>query len=97
MSVDALFWLLVILVLIVVMFFGISMLRRWVRSTDESPAAQTFTLGDLRSMLKRGQITQEEYDRLRNQIISTVKKDADKPATPDNPPDPLRPPEPPEE
>jgi hypothetical protein len=85
-------WLLVLFGLLLVGFFGVTLLRRHLRAEDTGTGGEAFSLGDLRSMLKRNQISQEEYDRLRGQIIATVKKPDEKPKTP-----PLRPEEPPEE
>jgi uncharacterized membrane protein len=81
MGADAFLWLLVIFVLLIAMFIGVSWLRRYFRSSDTASPDEPFTLGDLRSMLKRGQISQEEYDRLREQIIAIAKK----PTKPDKP------------
>ncbi len=86
-------WLLVLFAIILAGFFAVTMLRRYIRSDDSDIGGETFTLGDLRSMLQRGQITQEEYDRLREQIISTVRKPTEKP---DKPPESLRPTDPPQ-
>lgn len=78
---GALFWLLIIFVLIIALFVLASFLRRYFRSSDELVGQQAFSLGGLRSMLKSGQITQEEYDRLRDHTIAAAKP-AEKPKKP---------------
>lgn len=73
MPADAIFWLLIIFVVIILFFFGVTFLRRHFGSADESAGKEAFSLGGLRSMLKNGQITQEEYDRLRDHTVAAVK------------------------
>jgi hypothetical protein len=75
MPFEALGWSLVIIVLLLAAFAGVMYLRKWLREPDEPSEASTFTLGDLRRYLREGKLTQEEYDRLRGQIVAVAKKD----------------------
>ena len=96
----AMFWLLVILALIIAAFAVAMAARKYARSEDAPTASGgPFTLGDLRAMHRRGQINDEEFDRLQAQMIAGLKpqpKD-NKPPTPpgETPPDETPPPPPP--
>lgn len=77
---EALFWLIIILLLIVVLMVAFVFVRRYFRDDASDLSSTTpFTLGDLRQLLREGKLTQEEYDRLRQQIIAVAKKDTEPP------------------
>lgn len=67
------FWLLVLMALLVVAAGGVLWLRRWYR-TDESPVAGGFTLGDLRRLHREGQMSDEEFERAKAQIIAGARR-----------------------
>lgn len=77
---EAFFWLIIILVMIVVLMVAFVFVRKYFRD-DASDLSTTvpFTLGDLRQLLREGKLTQEEYERLRQQIIAVAKKDTQPP------------------
>jgi uncharacterized membrane protein len=63
------------LALIVVVILGF-VLVSWVRNrltSNESSATVGFTLSDLRRLHESGQMTDEEYERARAQIIAVAK------------------------
>jgi hypothetical protein len=82
--VQAIFWLLLLMGLVLAGFFGVVILRRRLKEDQPTNPAETFTLGDLRQLLRQGQITQAEYDTLHDQIVHALKP-KDKP-TEGNPP-----------
>lgn len=85
-GVEAIFWLIIILALIVVLMVAFVFVRRYFRDEPADLSSTTpFTLGDLRQLLKQGKLTQEEYDRLREQIIASAKKDTDVPPASETP------------
>ena len=86
---DALFWLLIILLLVIGLFIGVGFIRRYFHSSTPAEVESTFSLGDLRKMLRDGRLSQEEFDRLKSQIITTLKKGSDLPpgASEPRPPD----------
>lgn len=47
--------------------------KRWTMAADESEEDGAFTLQDLREMKARGDITEDEYERLRAGILSAVR------------------------
>lgn len=47
--------------------------KRWTMTADESEEASAFTLQDLREMKARGDITEDEYQRLRAGILSAAR------------------------
>ena len=66
-------WLLVLLVLVIAGFIGISWLRKWMKE-DEVPSGGTgFGLGELRQMHARGELTTEEYERARAKMTASAK------------------------
>lgn len=79
MPVDAVGWLLVIFVLIIILFMAVTFLRKRLRAVDEAVDQPAFTLGDLRQLVKQGKLTQAEYDRLRDKMVAVAKKDAPDP------------------
>ena len=77
---GAIFWLLVgVIVLLLVTL--------WVRKRFLSPADEAtpagFTLGDLRQLHKSGQMTDEEFEKARAQVLAGTKKFAE--SIPENP------------
>ena len=82
MPADAIFWLLIIFVVIILLFFGVTFLRRYIGSANQSGGQEVFSLGGLRSLLESGQITKEEYDRLRDHTVAAVKPENSKPRKP---------------
>lgn len=79
MAAEVFGWLLVLFVLLIAGFMGVMYLRKWLNSTVESETPEPFTLGDLRSLLKQRKLTQEEFDRLRDQTIAVARKNAPDP------------------
>jgi hypothetical protein len=55
-------------------FYAISRLRRWLNEDDDAPSAKIgFTLGDLRELHRRGEMTTEEYEKAKNQMLAAGK------------------------
>lgn len=67
------FWLLVLLALVVLAFMGVVWLRRWLKAEDVPTGGIGFGLSELRAMHKRGQLTDEEFERARGKIASASK------------------------
>jgi hypothetical protein len=81
-----LLWSIVLIVLLVGAFMGVMYLRRWVMddgsggTSDEDKAKLGFTLGDLRLMHQRGQLTDAEFETARAQMIAATQRAADRAA-----------------
>jgi len=89
---EVFIWLLLLLGLIIVLMIVFVSLRRLLRDDGAPQAGVTaFSLGDLRQLLKEGKLTQEEHDRLKQQIVDAAKEAPEKPV-PKKPADPLEPP-----
>lgn len=77
-------WLFVLIGLLLIAGAGVLWLRRWYR-TDETAAPIGFTLGDLRRLHREGQMTDEEFERAKAQIIAgarrALERDASESAT----------------
>jgi hypothetical protein len=71
---------LLLVVLLLVLFFGMAMLRKWVKKGDDEAPKLGFTLGDLRRMRDEGQITEEEFERARTQMIAATQRAAEQAA-----------------
>lgn len=56
------------------------------RSMGDTGATEPFTLQDLREMLKRGEITEAEFETMRAGIIGATRGDKRRPAPPNAPP-----------
>lgn len=70
-------WSLVLFALVIGGFFAVIFIRKWVSQEDTSSKVG-FTLGDMREMLRNGQITQEEYDKAKNQMIEATQRAAER-------------------
>ena len=79
----------VILIVVLLLFGGVALYRKWMKSDEDSPA-EGFTLSDIRKLHKAGQMTDEEYEKAKKILIGSVKAAAekipDKPASPGSPP-----------
>lgn len=67
-------WLVVIVVLVVAGVVVIAMLRRLTRDLDGGAAGTAFTLQELRDMRDAGQLTADEFDRARAEIIGRFRR-----------------------
>lgn len=59
-----------LVVLLVVGYIGVSMLRRWMRRGPVERTAMPFTLEDLRTMHRDGQLSDEEFNRARERLLA---------------------------
>lgn len=83
---QAIFWLLLLMGLVLGGFFAVIFLRKRLKEDRPTSMAEAFTLGDLRQMLRNEQITQAEYDHLREQMVQEIKAKKDDPGPfPPNP------------
>ena len=79
---TAIFWL---LVGVIVLLLATVWIRKHFLSggADDVTAPAGFTLGDLRQLHKNGQMTDEEFERAKAQLVSATKKAAER--IPENP------------
>jgi uncharacterized membrane protein len=61
-------------VLVVIGWFAVVRVRRWMRDTSEDAAA--FTLEDLRRLRREGKITEDEFNRAREAMIGSIRSKA---------------------
>ena len=59
---------LVLFAMLLVAYLGVMAVRRWMKAPDAPPAGG-FTLEDLRQMRQSGAISQEEYEKLRQNVL----------------------------
>lgn len=64
----------------------IYLVDKWRRQTAMTDQESSLELSDFRAMLESGQISKEEYEKLRLKVANRVKKPDAAPATPDAPP-----------
>ncbi len=71
---EAVGWLMIILVILVLGFVAVIFVRKRLREADDTPSAAPapFALDALRDLLRQGKLTQEEFDRLRGQIVEKL-------------------------
>ena len=80
---DLFLWGGVLIVLLVVLCFVCLWLRKWYFGTSEDEfSSGLWTVADLRRMREQGEITEDEYETLHGQAI-TSHKDSDEPADAD--------------
>ena len=80
-SADALKWGLLLFVAIAVLSAAVFALRRWLFSKKESKTEPPWSLQHLRDMHARGQITDAEFQQLRDQMLGVEKSRKDGPAS----------------
>jgi hypothetical protein len=77
-----LMWSLILIVMIVLLFGGVVVYRKWMNS-DDTTSGEGLTLSDLRRFHKAGQMTDEEFEKAKAILIGSVKgageKESDKP------------------
>jgi hypothetical protein len=72
---QMLYWGSIIMAVAVVGFITIMIFKRfWKRSEGQPTHEAGFSLADLRAMRDRGEITPEEYEQTRANVIAKVKK-----------------------
>ena len=70
-------WSLVLVVLLIVGLVVVMYIRRQITEADE-PSKPGFTLSDLRQLHKRGQMTDEEFEKAKAKIIGAARATMDK-------------------
>ncbi len=66
-------WSFVLIVLVVCAFVGITWIRKWMKAEELPERGAGFGLSELRAMHRRGQLTDEEFERAREKITSAAK------------------------
>ena len=72
---GAIGWSLVLIAFVVIAFFVLVRLRRWIKEdADAGPSEGIgFTLSDFRRLHREGKMTDEEFDRLRSKMVAGAK------------------------
>jgi hypothetical protein len=70
-------WCLVLVTLVFAGFFTLVRLRRWMKE-DPAPLGIGFTLDDLRAMHKRGEMTDEQFEKARQKMVKATQAAAEK-------------------
>ena len=70
-------WSLVLMALVVGGFVLVSWVRRQVKEPEQS-AGTGFTLADLREMKRKGQISEDEFEKARTQMVAAMKAAAER-------------------
>jgi hypothetical protein len=75
---SIIFWSLVLIVIVVAGLYVVLWVRRWLQEDNGEPGGIGFTLGDLRALHRKGEITDEEFERARTQMLAGAKAMAEK-------------------
>jgi hypothetical protein len=78
---GALLWSFVLIVVILLLFGGIVLYRKWMNA-DDTTTGDNFTLSDLRRLHKEGKMTDGEFESAKAILIGSLKAAAAKSATP---------------
>ena len=76
-SISIVVWVLVLVALLVPLAAATLWLRRWAHQDAGGRPAEGFTLYDAQEMLKRGELSQAQYERVRQEIITQSKRTLD--------------------
>jgi hypothetical protein len=66
--------------MLLALFGGVVYVKKWMQADDDEAEPIGFTLGDLRRMHKRGQLTDAEFETARTQMIAATKRAAERAA-----------------
>ena len=72
-TVSVLGWSAVLIVMIVGAFMAVMWLRRWIQEEDVPTAKIGFSLTDLRELHRRGEMSDEEFERARAKMTAQAK------------------------
>lgn len=75
---SAIGWSLVVIVFVIGGFYAITWVRRWMKEDDIGAIGIGFTLGDLRDLHRRGEMTDEEYEKAKAKIVQGTQAEAEK-------------------
>ena len=75
---SILIWLLVLVAVVIVGFVLVSWVRRKLTTPDEPAGGIGFSLGDLREMHRKGQISDEEFERAKTKMTAAMKAAAER-------------------
>jgi hypothetical protein len=70
---GATWWALVLVGVVLVGFYAVVQVKRWVTKPDE-PAGAGFTLSDLRALHRSGKITTEEFEKAKLAIVEAAQR-----------------------
>src|SRR3954466_2254826 len=71
---GVIFWSLILFVFILAAFAAVVWVKKQLLAPDDEPGGKVgFSLGDLKQLYKKGQMTQAEYERARAQMIASAK------------------------
>jgi hypothetical protein len=73
-------WSVCLILMLLALFGGVVYVKKWMQDDDDEAEPIGFTLGDLRRMHKRGQLTDAEFETARTQMIAATKRAADRAA-----------------
>jgi len=65
---------LVLIVIAIAAMYAVLRLRRWLKEDDVPTGGIGFSLGDLRAMHRRGEISDAEFEKARSQMLDGAKK-----------------------
>jgi len=83
---SILFWSVVLIVIVLLGFFGVKALHKWMNNQDVENLGAGFTLSDLRQLHKSGQMSSEEYEKAKSILLAATHKPAATPKSTDRPP-----------
>ena len=70
---GATWWALVLVGVVLVGFYAVVQVKRWVTKPDE-PTGTGFTLSDLRAMHRSGKMTTEEFEKAKLAIVQAAQR-----------------------
>lgn len=82
---NVLWWSGVLIVLLVVAFAGVAVLKKRLTKPDETMSSG-FTLSDLRALHRNGKMSEEEFERAKEAVVSAARRAAERQAQQKKPP-----------
>ena len=74
---GATWWALVLVGVVLVGFYAVVQVKRWVTKPDE-PSGAGFTLSDLRTLHRSGKMTTEEFEKAKLAIVQAAQRAAER-------------------
>jgi uncharacterized membrane protein len=70
---DVFVWSTILIVLLILIFFAYSQLKRWMQGRDD-PTGGGFTLSDLRELHRQGKMSTPEFEAAKAKMVENARK-----------------------
>jgi uncharacterized membrane protein len=73
---EVFLWSIILIIGLIGLFLIVVGLKRWLWSTESPSRDAGFTLSDLRDLHRRGELSDEEFERMHGQVVEAARRSA---------------------